>query len=61
MTETHRVRELAAKVAALTGAEVAYLPNPRKEAPRTTSTSATTASSTSASSRRRSTTGCCAR
>lgn len=31
MTETHRVRELAALVAELTGAEVAYLPNPRKE------------------------------
>jgi UDP-sulfoquinovose synthase len=33
MTETHRVRELAAKVAALTGAEVAYTANPRKEDP----------------------------
>ncbi len=32
MTETHRVRELAEKVAGLTGAEVKYLPNPRKEA-----------------------------
>ena len=32
MTETHRVRDLAEKVAAMTGAEVAYLPNPRKEA-----------------------------
>ncbi len=31
MTETHRVRDLAQKVAALTGAEVAYTPNPRKE------------------------------
>ncbi|QEP42093.1 NAD-dependent epimerase/dehydratase family protein [Ectothiorhodospiraceae bacterium BW-2] len=31
MTETHRVRELAELVARLTGAEVAYLPNPRKE------------------------------
>ncbi|KHQ52361.1 NAD-dependent epimerase/dehydratase family protein [Mameliella alba] len=33
MTETHRVRNLAEKVAGLTGAEVKYLPNPRKEAP----------------------------
>ncbi|MBV6638457.1 MAG: NAD-dependent epimerase/dehydratase family protein, partial [Mameliella sp.] len=33
MTETHRVRDLAEKVAELTGAEVKYLPNPRKEAP----------------------------
>ncbi len=33
MTETHRVRDLAQKVAELTGAEVKYLPNPRKEAP----------------------------
>ncbi len=32
MTETHRVRELAEMVAKLTGAQVAYLPNPRKEA-----------------------------
>jgi UDP-sulfoquinovose synthase len=32
MTETHRVRDLAHKVADLTGAEVAYLDNPRKEA-----------------------------
>jgi UDP-sulfoquinovose synthase len=32
MTETHRVRDLAGKVAELTGAEVAYLDNPRKEA-----------------------------
>lgn len=32
MTETHRVRDLAAIVSRLTGAEVAYLPNPRKEA-----------------------------
>jgi UDP-sulfoquinovose synthase len=32
MTETHQVRDLAEKVASLTGAEVAYLPNPRKEA-----------------------------
>jgi UDP-sulfoquinovose synthase len=31
MTETHRVRELANKVAALTGAQVAFTPNPRKE------------------------------
>ncbi len=33
MTETHRVRDLAALVARLTGAEVRNLPNPRKEAP----------------------------
>jgi UDP-sulfoquinovose synthase len=32
MTETHKVRDLAEKVAALCGSEVAYLPNPRKEA-----------------------------
>ncbi|SMX29281.1 UDP-galactose-4-epimerase [Pelagimonas phthalicica] len=32
MTETHRVRDLAELVAMMTGAEVAYLPNPRKEA-----------------------------
>lgn len=32
MTETHCVRDLAEKVAALTGAEIKYLPNPRKEA-----------------------------
>ncbi len=32
MTETHRVRNLAQMVARLTGAEVAFLPNPRKEA-----------------------------
>tara|TARA_R110002126_G_scaffold291744_1_gene456599 strand:- start:204935 stop:206176 length:1242 start_codon:yes stop_codon:yes gene_type:complete len=32
MTETHRVKDLAALVAGLTGTEIAYLPNPRKEA-----------------------------
>lgn len=32
MTETHRVRELAELVSRLTGSEIAYLPNPRKEA-----------------------------
>lgn len=32
MTETHRVRDLANMISRLTGAEVAYLPNPRKEA-----------------------------
>ncbi len=31
-TETHRVRDLANLVASLTGAKVAFLPNPRKEA-----------------------------
>ena len=33
MTETHRVRDLAELVANIAGARVAYLPNPRKEAP----------------------------
>lgn len=33
MTETHRVRDLAQMVADLTGAEIAYLDNPRNEAP----------------------------
>ena len=32
MTETHRVRDLAELIAGLSGAEIAYLPNPRKEA-----------------------------
>lgn len=32
LTETHRVRDLAEMIARMTGAEVAYLPNPRKEA-----------------------------
>ncbi len=32
MTETHRVRDLAQMIADLTGAEIANLPNPRKEA-----------------------------
>jgi UDP-sulfoquinovose synthase len=32
MTESHQVGELARKVADLTGAELNYLPNPRKEA-----------------------------
>jgi UDP-sulfoquinovose synthase len=32
MTETHRVRDLAQMIAANTGAQVAFLPNPRKEA-----------------------------
>lgn len=31
MTETHRVRDLAHKVSALTGASVSFTPNPRKE------------------------------
>ena len=31
MTETHRVRDLAQLVAKISGAEVAYVPNPRKE------------------------------
>lgn len=33
MTEVHRVRDLASLVSALTGAQVAFLPNPRKEKP----------------------------
>lgn len=32
LTEAHRVRDLAEKIAALTGAEIRYLVNPRKEA-----------------------------
>ena len=32
MTETHRIRDLAALVSSLTGAEISYLPNPRHEA-----------------------------
>lgn len=32
MTETHRVRDLAELVSKMTGAEIANLPNPRKEA-----------------------------
>ena len=32
MTEVHRVRDLAEAVARLTGAEIAFLPNPRNEA-----------------------------
>ena len=32
MTETHRIRDLAEKVSALTGTPVAFLDNPRKEA-----------------------------
>lgn len=32
MTETHRVRDLAGIVSSLTGARIAHLPNPRKEA-----------------------------
>ena len=32
MTETHRVRDLAQLIAKLAGAEVKFLPNPRKEA-----------------------------
>ena len=33
MTETHRVRELAALISSLTGAEIDYVDNPRKEDP----------------------------
>ncbi|MCP9772403.1 NAD-dependent epimerase/dehydratase family protein [Synechococcus sp. Tobar12-5m-g] len=32
MTESHKVKDLAEKVAAVTGAKVSHLPNPRKEA-----------------------------
>ena len=32
MTETHRVRDLAKLISKMTGAEIAYVPNPRKEA-----------------------------
>jgi UDP-sulfoquinovose synthase len=32
MTETHRVRDLAKMISTMTGAEIAWLPNPRKEA-----------------------------
>jgi UDP-sulfoquinovose synthase len=32
MTETHRVRDLATLISKLTGAKIAWLPNPRKEA-----------------------------
>ncbi|GAB3077003.1 NAD-dependent epimerase/dehydratase family protein [Corynebacterium aquatimens] len=32
MTETHRVRDLAELIAKISGAEVAYVPNPRNEA-----------------------------
>ncbi|QRM57019.1 NAD-dependent epimerase/dehydratase family protein [Sinorhizobium sp. BG8] len=33
MTETHRIRDLAKLVSGMTGADIAWLPNPRKEAP----------------------------
>jgi UDP-sulfoquinovose synthase len=33
MTETHRVRDLAEMISKMTGAKIAWLPNPRKEAP----------------------------
>lgn len=32
VTEVHRLRDLAAMISQMTGAEVAYLPNPRREA-----------------------------
>lgn len=32
MTETHRVRDLAEMIARMSGAKIAWLPNPRKEA-----------------------------
>ncbi|MET3601533.1 NAD-dependent epimerase/dehydratase family protein [Martelella mangrovi] len=33
MTETHRVRDLAKMISEMSGTEIAWLPNPRKEAP----------------------------
>ncbi|EUB97206.1 UDP-sulfoquinovose synthase [Rhizobium sp. CF080] len=33
MTETHRVRDLAEMISKMTGSRIAWLPNPRKEAP----------------------------
>jgi UDP-sulfoquinovose synthase len=33
MTETHRVRDLAEMISKMTGAQIAWLPNPRKDAP----------------------------
>ncbi|AQZ51747.1 NAD-dependent epimerase/dehydratase family protein [Martelella mediterranea] len=33
MTETHRVRDLAKMISDMSGVEIAWLPNPRKEAP----------------------------
>lgn len=33
MTETHRIRDLAEMISKMTGAQIAWLPNPRKEAP----------------------------
>jgi UDP-sulfoquinovose synthase len=33
MAETHRLRDLAAMISEMTGAEISYLTNPRKEAP----------------------------
>ncbi|WP_105428665.1 NAD-dependent epimerase/dehydratase family protein [Neorhizobium sp. T6_25] len=33
MTETHRVRDLAEMIARMSGSRIAWLPNPRKEAP----------------------------
>eukprot|EP00913_Durusdinium_trenchii_P008114 g7611.t1 len=33
MTETHRVRDLAEMISRMSGAQIAWLPNPRKEAP----------------------------
>ncbi|MBP2462105.1 MULTISPECIES: NAD-dependent epimerase/dehydratase family protein [unclassified Rhizobium] len=33
MTETHRVRDLAEMISKMSGAQIAWLPNPRKEAP----------------------------
>ena len=32
MTETHRVRDLAEMISRMTGSQIAWLPNPRKEA-----------------------------
>ena len=55
MTETHRLIDLAQIVSRLTGAEIDFVHNPRKEAARERPAASTTASSsTSASTRSRS-------
>jgi UDP-sulfoquinovose synthase len=44
ITETHRVADLAKIVSEITGAEIANLPNPRREATRTTWSCSTSSS-----------------
>ena len=61
MTETHRVRDLAELVGELTGAEIACLPNPRKEAAENDLIVRTTSSWRSGSTRRRWPRVCCRR